>query len=91
MSRIPLSPEQLRVILQLARGHDNKQCAQLLHISVATVSYHVARLERLTGCPNRTSLVLLCVLSGVLTQRDRGLSLVETSVLHWNDVVNESL
>lgn len=84
-----LTAEQLRVILSLAQGRDYKQCAQLLHISVATVSYHVARLQRITGCPNRTTLILLCAVSGVFSCVDGTIALVDTSVLRWDEVISD--
>jgi DNA-binding NarL/FixJ family response regulator len=53
-----LSSAQRRVLLALARGHLNKQIAQELDVSEATIKAHLTAIFRKLGVLNRTQAVL---------------------------------
>ena len=53
-----LSAAQRRVLLALARGHLNKQIAQELDVSEATIKAHLTAIFRKLGVLNRTQAVL---------------------------------
>ncbi|WP_076072803.1 response regulator transcription factor [Sphingomonas montana] len=53
-----LSSAQRRVLLALARGHLNKQIAQELGVSEATIKAHLTAIFRKLGVLNRTQAVL---------------------------------
>jgi DNA-binding NarL/FixJ family response regulator len=53
-----LSSAQRRVLLALARGHLNKQIAQELAVSEATIKAHLTAIFRKLGVLNRTQAVL---------------------------------
>lgn len=53
-----LSTAQRRVLLALARGHLNKQIAQELAVSKATIKAHLTAIFRKLGVLNRTQAVL---------------------------------
>ncbi len=50
-----LTPRQLQVLRQVAKGLSNKQIARELDISPATVKVHVAQILAMTGAGNRTA------------------------------------
>jgi DNA-binding NarL/FixJ family response regulator len=52
-----LSPRQLEVLRELERGRTNKEIAQQLGISIATVKLHVQAILSATGARNRTEVV----------------------------------
>ena len=52
-----LGPRQLEVLQLIAAGNSNKQIAQLLEISEATVKYHTSHIFRSFGVHNRTSCI----------------------------------
>lgn len=43
------SEQQLAVLDRLAHGFSHAQVAHTMHLSLATVSYHVERLKQITG------------------------------------------
>ena len=49
-----LSPRELEILVQLARGRSNREIGRLLHISEHTAANHVRSILRKTGCANRT-------------------------------------
>jgi len=54
---VMLGDRQTEVLGLMAAGSSNKQIAQLLSISEATVKYHTSQLFRLLGVKNRTSCI----------------------------------
>lgn len=54
---VMLGDRQTEVLELMAAGNSNKQIAQLLGISEATVKYHTSQLFRLLGVKNRTSCI----------------------------------
>jgi len=54
---VTLGERQTEVLELMAAGNSNKQIAQLLGISEATVKYHTSQLFRLLGVKNRTSCI----------------------------------
>jgi DNA-binding CsgD family transcriptional regulator len=53
-ARAPLTPRQIEVAKLLSRGLSNKEIAQALDVSPATVKAHVAQVIAATGARNRT-------------------------------------
>lgn len=54
---VTLGERQSEVLGLMAAGNSNKQIAQLLGISEATVKYHTSQLFKLLGVKNRTSCI----------------------------------
>jgi len=54
-----LTPQQLRVLLLLSEGHSNKNIAQDLRVSEATIKAHVTVILRKLGLERRTQAALL--------------------------------
>ena len=50
----PVSPRQREVLRLIASGHSNKEIAQALHVSPATIKTHVASAIAAVGAQNRT-------------------------------------
>jgi DNA-binding CsgD family transcriptional regulator len=57
MMAIKATPRQLQILELAAAGHSDKQIAQLLGISVATVRTHFGRVFNENGFRNRTEAV----------------------------------
>lgn len=55
--KITLGERQSEVLGLMAAGNSNKQIAQLIGISEATVKYHTSQLFKLFGVKNRTSCI----------------------------------
>lgn len=55
---IGLSPAQLKVMSELARGHSNKEIAYRLGIAEPTVKAHVSAILRALGAINRSQAIL---------------------------------
>lgn len=55
--QVTLGDRQSEVLGLMAAGNSNKQIAQLLGISEATVKYHTSQLFKLLGVKNRTSCI----------------------------------
>jgi DNA-binding CsgD family transcriptional regulator/tetratricopeptide (TPR) repeat protein len=49
-----LSAREVEVLVELARGHSNREIGRKLHISEHTAANHVRSILRKTGCANRT-------------------------------------
>ncbi|HEY7179540.1 MAG TPA: AAA family ATPase [Gaiella sp.] len=49
-----LSPRELEILVELARGRSNREIGRTLHISEHTAANHVRSILRKTGCANRT-------------------------------------
>jgi DNA-binding CsgD family transcriptional regulator len=49
-----LSPRELEILVELARGRSNREIGRKLHISEHTAANHVRSILRKTGCANRT-------------------------------------
>ncbi|WFE54808.1 MULTISPECIES: response regulator transcription factor [unclassified Micromonospora] len=63
-----LTDRELDVLSLLAQGHPNKQIAQNLFISAATVHSHVLSILRKLGVNNRTQAVVFAQQQGLLCQ-----------------------
>ncbi|RKN45322.1 response regulator transcription factor [Micromonospora endolithica] len=63
-----LTDRELDVLSLLAQGHPNKQIAQKLFISAATVHSHVLSILRKLGVRNRTQAVVFAQQHGLLCQ-----------------------
>jgi DNA-binding NarL/FixJ family response regulator len=62
----PLSPRELAVLGWVARGSSNKEIAQSLHISEATVKSHLLHIFSKLGVNDRTQAVTLAVQKGLI-------------------------
>jgi DNA-binding NarL/FixJ family response regulator len=69
-----LTDRELDVLSLLAQGHPNKQIAQKLFISAATVHSHVLSILRKLGVRNRTQAVVFAQQRGLLCQGHNALS-----------------
>ena len=49
-----LSPREVQILLQVARGLSNREIGATLHISEHTAANHIRSILRKTGCANRT-------------------------------------
>lgn len=54
---LALTPRQVTVLRLMARGYANKETAQALRVSVATVEFHVSRLLRRFGVDSRAQIL----------------------------------
>lgn len=54
-----LTRRQVAVLRELAKGHSNKQIADILQVTEGTVKVHMTGIFRLLGVTNRTEAVLL--------------------------------
>ena len=59
-----LTTREHEVLDEIARGLDNKQIAERLSISLATVKTHINHLLSKTGCTNRSGLVIYAYEAG---------------------------
>lgn len=62
----PLSPRELAVLEQVARGASNKEIAHSLHVSEATVKSHLLHVFSKLGVNDRTQAVTLAVQKGLI-------------------------
>jgi DNA-binding NarL/FixJ family response regulator len=62
----PLSAREIEVLVAVARGHNNKQVAQALHISEATVKTHLLHVFAKLGVTDRTAAVTTAVSQGII-------------------------
>ena len=53
-----LSPRQVAVLRELAKGLSNKQIANILHIAEPTVKMHISSLLRAFGVQNRVQILI---------------------------------
>jgi len=66
-SRAQLLSERERVVLGLvACGFDNDEIARIESVSLSTIRSHLHSVMGKLNCPNRTQLVMVAVLSGLV-------------------------
>jgi DNA-binding NarL/FixJ family response regulator len=65
---VRLTPRQHAVLTELAKGQSNKQIANALDLSEATVKVHIAAIMRTLKVENRTQAVLAASQAGILDQ-----------------------
>lgn len=61
-----LTPREHEVLKLLADGHSNKELADALNISLATVKVHIANLREKLGALDRTQAVVIAYKKGIL-------------------------
>jgi DNA-binding NarL/FixJ family response regulator len=62
----PLTPREQEVLLELAKGHSNRQIAEELVISPHTVKTHIGSIKTKLGAQDRHQAVLLAMSRGLL-------------------------
>jgi len=60
----PLTPREIEVVKYLLLGYTNKQIAEILFITEATVKKHVSSIFQKTGAKNRLDLALHAIAHG---------------------------
>ena len=58
-SRFANDDVDLRILLQLAYGHSNKEISEAVYLSLQTVRNRISRLMQVTKAQNRTQLALM--------------------------------
>jgi DNA-binding NarL/FixJ family response regulator len=61
-----LSSREIEVLTAVARGHSNKQIAQALHLSEATVKTHLLHINTKLGVTDRTAAVTTALERGII-------------------------
>ena len=61
-----LSPRELQVLKELARGNANREIAQTLNVTEGTVKAHMKSIIAKLGAKDRTHAVLLALKRGIL-------------------------
>ncbi len=61
-----LSPRQVAVLQELAKGFSNKQIANVLHIAEPTVKMHISALLRAFGVQNRVQILIKATQKGFI-------------------------
>jgi len=62
-----LTPREKEVLSLLARGYNNNEIAECLHISKHTVKNHVSNIYRKLEMDDRTQIALLAVRNGLVS------------------------
>lgn len=60
-----LSPQEYRVMLQLAAGKTSSEIGETMHVSAKTVSTYTARILQKTGWKNKVEMTKYCVQHGL--------------------------
>jgi len=68
----PLTPRELEVLAEAARGHRNREIGERLGLSEQTVKNHLSSALHKLGVPNRTRAVMYAVRHGWLSVDDVG-------------------
>ncbi len=62
-----LSPRQVAVLQELAKGLSNKQIANVLNIAEPTVKMHISALLRALGVQNRVQILIKATQKGFIS------------------------
>ena len=62
-----LSPRQVAVLNELAKGLSNKQIANILNIAEPTVKMHISALLRALGVQNRVQILIKATQKGFIS------------------------
>ncbi len=62
-----LSPRQVAVLQELAKGQSNKQIANTLNIAEPTVKMHISALLRALGAQNRVQILIKATQKGFIS------------------------
>jgi len=62
-----LSPRQVAVLEELAKGLSNKQIANILNIAEPTVKMHISALLRALGAQNRVQILIKATQKGFIS------------------------
>jgi DNA-binding NarL/FixJ family response regulator len=70
IGRLPLSPQQIRVLKLISRGHTNAEIAQMLVISKRTVEMHTYKMFKRLSVRNRTEALQAAIRIGIIDFHD---------------------
>jgi DNA-binding NarL/FixJ family response regulator len=65
-----LSAREVEVLVELARGHSNREIGRILHISEHTAANHIRSILRKTRCANRTEAAGYAHTRGLVPDRE---------------------
>jgi two-component system NarL family response regulator len=66
MTRVQITPQEMRVLRQVAEGKSNREIGETLFISEATVKIHLSHLFEKLGASSRTDAVAKAVERGLI-------------------------
>jgi len=66
MTRVQITPQEMRVLRQVAEGKSNREIGETLFISEATVKIHLSHLFEKLGATSRTDAVAKAVERGLI-------------------------
>ena len=66
MTRVQITPQEMRVLNQVAEGKSNREIGEILFISEATVKIHLSHLFEKLGASSRTDAVATAVERGLI-------------------------
>ena len=69
MTRVQITPQEMRVLNQVAEGKSNREIGETLFISEATVKIHLSHLFEKLGASSRTDAVAKAVERGLIRMR----------------------
>jgi two-component system NarL family response regulator len=69
MTRVQITPQEMRVLRQVAEGKSNRDIGETLFISEATVKIHLSHLFEKLGASSRTDAVAKAVERGLIRMR----------------------
>ena len=69
MTRVQITPQEMRVLRQVAEGMSNREIGETLFISEATVKIHLSHLFEKLGASSRTDAVAKAVERGLIRMR----------------------
>jgi DNA-binding NarL/FixJ family response regulator len=69
MTRVQITPQEMRVLHQVAEGKSNREIGETLFISEATVKIHLSHLFEKLGASSRTDAVARAVERGLIRMR----------------------
>ena len=69
MTRVQVTPQEMRVLRQVAEGKSNREIGETLFISEATVKIHLSHLFEKLGASSRTDAVARAVERGLIRMR----------------------
>jgi DNA-binding NarL/FixJ family response regulator len=63
----PLTPRETEILTQMAKGHANKQIAEILYVSEHTIKNHITSIMRKLDVNARTEAVIIAIKRGIIS------------------------